>query len=645
MAGRKKTCAAPDCRATFRPHGRQKYCTSTCRERVAKRKQRAEADFENTDVDRSKVDLAVAVETFWTNRYKDIDDQAGEGLIRRGPKYDEFVDSGWPEAIVRGETTQADVAAALGQLAGNISRWTYTWCHDFRRDREQAGWTIDAEDQAAVEGGYRPFVERFHPHVEIRDFDMEWETEIDSVVGNGGQLLLLAPQRHGKTQFLAYYCVRRITENPDIRILWVGKTQGLAEDAVGFVRQLLEDETYCEAVLGPEETFRPPSRGGKWTNTEFTVRQRTRVMRSPTMRALGTGGTTSGRDADLIIIDDPQEREDIDDGATAGDKQRKWFFTTFLARKMPHTGIAYITSRQHPQDIPGTIIEEHADDWRVLTYRAHDPGCPEPEDEPERHTSCVLWPTERPYEFLMHRKRSDELWFECNYQNNPTTEKITLLKPEHVRAATSEQWTAGHFPPGSRLIAGFDPATSKENSSVLWAFDPRTNRCHVVDARKWQTGPMGLVDAMSEWHEKYRCTHWVTEVNLAGGFLGDTQVKTLQQDLGIQIFSHYTDRLNKVDHAGGVTSMIQAVRADPQPIIFPTLDGSEASDGVRELIRQMLAYDAGFGARSKHANDDLVLAAWFPWWRELRKLIQGTGPAKVVTVDNGQFGRNYGWTG
>lgn len=443
------------------------------------------------------------------------------------------------------------------------------------------------------------------------------------------------------TNFLALYCIRRITQDPNIRILWVGRTQDEAADSVGYIRQLLEDEKYTESVLGPGRSFRPPARGKgahSWTDTRFTVSTRERTLRAPTMRAVGIGQTISGRDADLIIIDDPQEREDIDAGATAGIKQKKWFFTTFMSRKMPHTGIAYITSRKHVQDIPGAIIERKKGDWEVKVYHGHDPACLEPEDEPDKHTDCVMWPSERPFSHLMSLKDDDEVWFECNIQNNPTADRLVLTSKEKIAAATSREVMAGHFPPGWSLIAGFDPASGKDNAATLWAYTPKGAQAQIVTSKKFRAGPAGMAEALAEFYDRFHCVQWVTETNWAGGFLEDVRVQKLVREKNIRITPHQT-KGNKTDYSGGVTSMIQTIGAarpdDSQPIIFPTLAGDEDSNGVRELIGELLFYNPD---ANKHAKDDRVLAMWFPWWKKLLDLVGQRSSARAAIVEYDDFG-------
>lgn len=578
--------------------------------------------------------------------YLTAEEQAdGRTRARRGALYEEFL-RGHPDLARRlisdtDPLSVSDVAEVVGTSQSNVSRWLLALREDLATEELQKRWKIDTEDKQALDDGYRSFVERFHPETEVRWYDDEWEDEIDSVVGKGGNLLLLAPQRHGKTNFLSLYCIRRITQDPNIRILWVSRTQDQAAESVGYIRQLLEEQDYTDAVLGPGRTFRPPTRGKgshSWTDTEFTVGTRNRTLRAPTMRAIGIGQTVSGRDADLIIIDDPQEREDIDGGSITGIKQRKWFFTTFMARKMPHTGIAYITSRKHVNDIPAEIIERRADDWRIKEYQGHDTGCLKDERDYEAHTDCVMWPSQRPFEFLMKLKADDEVWFECNIQNNPTADRLVLTSKEKIAKATNPDVMAGHFPPGWSLIAGFDPASGKDNAAVLWAYSPEKRQAQIVTAKKFRPGPAGLSEAIADWYDRFHCVQWVTETNWAGGFLEDVRVTKLVNERGIRIIPHQT-KGNKTDYSGGVTSMIQTIGTEGEngrpPILFPTLASDEDSQGVRALIGELLTYDPD---ANKHAKDDTVLAMWFPWWKKLLDLVGRRPTAREAIVEYDSIG-------
>ena len=86
--------------------------------------------------------------------------------------------------------------------------------------------------------------------------------------------MVLSPPRHGKTALLIHFCVWLIVRNPDIRILWVAKSEEMAEDMVGSVKdELLNNTELIEAFLGPERRYKP-KRGG-WGRLKFRVANRT----------------------------------------------------------------------------------------------------------------------------------------------------------------------------------------------------------------------------------------------------------------------------------------------------------------------------------------------------------------------------------
>jgi len=531
------------------------------------------------------------------------------GSYRRGPKYEAFCETDYPEAILSSEMTNGQVASEYGASHADISRWMAAYLEDRQTGAALKDWTRDEAVDAALMS-YQPFVEHFHPEALIPDFHLEWEQEIDGVVGNGGRLVLLAPQRHGKTEFLIRYCQRRIAADPDICILWVSRAKELAEESVGMLRQLLEDEKFGEAVLGPGQTFRPPARSGKsWTDEKLTVGQRTRIRKSPTVRALGIGGTTSGRDADLIIVDDPQEREDCV-SPTTREKQSRWFMTTLLARKMEKTGIALITSRRHIDDIPGKLIKDHAEDWRTIIYRAHKLGCPKPEADSADHADCILWPELRSHKFLMGQKRADVAFFECNYQNNPSADSLVLIKAEHLERCKDFSRSVGAMPKNAtRYIAGIDPAEAKPVAAVLWAWEP-SGTMHIVDTLEAEPGVRGGRQIVTTWFKKYACREFVVEKNIAQSWWQDKELSDFCARNGIpKVREHYTDRTNKMDPKNGVPSMYNDMRTDPPKITFPYGD-RDSQQQMDRLLRTFLLFDPDH-AGGKHADDDLPMAAWF----------------------------------
>jgi len=507
---------------------------------------------------------------------------------------------GYHPCVTEVEPDPAPDAAIQGRRTVYVVAWTP---HDGRMQ----GWAIDRK-RTVRRGPVR------HDRRTIVDIRPAAEPEPGHciAVDHASQLYLagdrLVPTHN--TEFLIRYCQRRIAADPDICILWVSRAKELAEESVGMLRQLLEDEQFCAAVLGPGEEFKPQARSGKsWTDEKFTVAQRTRVRKSPTVRALGIGGTTSGRDADLIIVDDPQEREDCV-SPTTREKQARWFFTTLLARKMEHTGLALITSRRHIDDIPGKIAKDHAGDWRMVTYRAHKLGCPKPDENSERHDDCVLWPELRSHRFLMGQKRADVAFFECNYQNNPTADSLVLIKAEDLERCKDRGRRIGQAPKGAtRLIAGIDPAEAKPVAAVLWAWCP-DGSMHVVDTMEADPGIRGGRQIVTGWHQKYGCREFVVETNMAQSWWQDRELRDYCSRNGIPtVREHYTSRMNKMDPSHGVPKMFNDMRTQPPKVTFPYAD-RETRDKIDRLLETYLLFDPDY-AGNKHADDDLPMASWF----------------------------------
>jgi hypothetical protein len=523
---------------------------------------------------------------------------------KRGPQYQQFVADGWAEELLAGKWSQYEVAEQTGHPQPTISRWMTAYKVD-RRNHEAR----KSHEREEVFSDLATFTERFFPELDVPGFHREW---IDAIASNGdkkGKLLLLAPQRHGKSEMLIRYCLMRICENPDLSILWVSKTASLAEKMVGQVKATLEHHPeLAEVALGPGLSFKPPRTSGlSWTDSEFTVAARQTVKKTPTMVAIGTGGTLVGLDADEIILDDPQDHIRCM-SPTQRDKDREWFFTDFASRKMEQTALNFIMSRQHIEDLPGIILRDHSEDWDVLTYRAHDPACVFAESKLELHHECVLWPEYRSWKWLFGQKKADESHFERNYMNNPKTDATTYITADEIDLIRDRTRRVGDKPSGSRLIGGIDPAEAKPVAGTLWGYDGIQR--HLIDCGEFSASVVGLREILSTWPARYGVREFAFEKNMAGSWLLDAEVLHLIRSQRLIIHQTYTSRVNKQSNAIGPISMFQRMRSAPPEITIPGAPG-EGLERIDRLVRSWLSFDPDW-AGHKHADDDLVMASWFP---------------------------------
>lgn len=564
----------------------------------------------------------------------------GRASARRGAGYDEFCSTSYPELIAAGKMRITEAADGYGTSAANVSRWMAAYHEDRQAEQLRENWTRDDRAEANLID-FKSFCDRYWPDEPLQPFHVEWADEITANGEEAGKLLLMASQRHGKTSMLWKYAIWRICRDPDLRILWVGKTMGLAEEPIGRIRQEFEHNTkLVDEMFGPSTDMKPPTRSGlSWTNSKMTISQRTKVLSAPTLAALGIGGSILGRDADLIIIDDPIDRASAS-SPTEREAVSEWFLTDFMSRKMPNTSVNYIGSRQHVSDLPGQIIRDHADDWRILVYRAHDPACTIPEDDVEDHTDCVLWPELRPWSWLYQQKKANPAHFERNYQNAPTIDATTFITAKDIDELKDSAQEAGYFPPGSRLVAGIDPAAAKPVAAVLWAYT-RDGKRFLVDAKLATAGTQGVKEVVAEFVDTYGCRTYVVETNgYQGQIMQDEGIKAMRSQLNLRMVPTYTSRINKWDEGAGVVAMLHGLR-DGEKYVLPGSGDAEILQRLEDVYRQWLLFDPDYVGH-KHAQDDLVMASWFPQgemdqWEK-------AATAQVVTVKS-NFGRVYGMVG
>lgn len=253
------------------------------------------------------------------------------------------------------------------------------------------------------------------------------------------------------------------------------------------------------------------------------------------------------------------------------------------------------------------ILQDHADDWRVVTYRAHDPACSKPESKVDLHTDCVLWPEYRSWKWLYGQKKADEAHFERNYMNNPKTDATTYITADDIDKLRDHTRRVGDVPSGCRLVVGIDPAEAKPVAATLWGFDGIHR--HLIDAWEASASVVGMREILSTWPAKYGVREFAFEKNMGTAWLLDTEVKHLIQSQRLHIAQHYTSRSNKQSLAIGPISLFQRMRTEPPEVTIPAGRG-DGLERIDRVVRSWLNFDPDW-ASHKHADDDLTMSSWF----------------------------------
>ncbi len=599
----KKLCYAGGCHRPLPPKAK-KYCSKRCYNRINMQKKRARK---------------AGVEWTQEDDVLEIPSQKTNVQSRRGKVYNDIVESGLAAEIHNKKNTITAVADILGTTVGAVSMAYSAYVEDMKTDLDKETWSIPQVAEKTLED-FDYFRDRYFqteqgiPY-ETPDFHKKWIASIMDAIENGTQHMILSPPRHGKTDLLIHFAVWLICKNPNIRILWVGGNEEIAKNAISSVLDQLEsNELLIEEICGPGAKFKPTSRTGKaWSQSGFTVGTRTVTgIKSPTMVGLGRGGKILSRDCDIIIADDIEDHTSTMQPASR-ENTRSWWTTTLSSRKEEHTAMVVIGSRQHYDDLYSHLLDNES--WSTTVEQAHDIECTLPEDVDD-HSKCMLWASKRTHKWLMDRKRAAETTggraiYEMVYLNVAMPEGLSLFDRVEIEACRDQGRDIGQVPPGTRLIAGLDPASTGYQAAFLWAYNPETNIMHMVDMNNHLGG--GIPEALKiikEWWMKYNLAHWVIEENgFQKAIRQDPSIKDFASGHGIFLEGHETYK-NKFDPMFGVTAM-RPLFAD-KLISLPYL-GFEAQEKVNLYTSQLVYFSSAKNkSKSIGTKTDIVMASWFP---------------------------------
>jgi predicted phage terminase large subunit-like protein len=187
------------------------------------------------------------------------------------------------------------------------------------------------------------------------------------------------PRDHGKSEiFCISYPLRRICEDPNVRILIVQKTATEATKTLGVIKAELESNAplkafyraHWQATVGQADICNQAGnqvvagkKEGAWQQGRIYVK-RTRRGKDPTVEAVGVGGAITGGHFDVIILDDIEDDENTrtDDRIAA---MIEWFTGTIMQLREPQTKMIVVgTLKTNKRDIYQIVRESPV--WDVF---------------------------------------------------------------------------------------------------------------------------------------------------------------------------------------------------------------------------------------------------------------------------------------
>jgi hypothetical protein len=438
-------------------------------------------------------------------------------------------------------------------------------------------------------------------------------------------ILLIAP-RMGKSMTVIHSLINLTIEYPDVRIIYCQGISQTSQKAMGVVMAEMERNEKLKELYGPFQADDRP-----WSHRDgFEVARRTIAAITPTMMPVGINSNVRSLDADIIIIDDPQDLDRAESEATTAKDYSK-ITTEFMTRREPHTPVLMIGS--HLPTLHGDVfvqLEDALEDLQtegqtVLMRKrpAHnlDKCDPQTQDGHVRHESCLEWPEMRDWNFLeSQRALLGEELFEAVYQQEARIPGTRPFPPELVKADRSQ---GGIFDPerswkspmrsclrcGGTLYTtlGFDPAAGegkKASYSALTVLQGciACQNMYLVDYWQRRQSPELHASTIASFAKSFDVSHVRVEVNAYQKALArDDTLRAAAREHGFAIDEWMTDdRKNSPEF--GIPNLARWMRDGLFSV--PAATHQDRQYG-KELERALIRYPV--------KPNDLPMALWLAW--------------------------------
>ena len=277
------------------------------------------------------------------------------------------------------------------------------------------------------------------------------------------RLAISLPPRHSKSELASYLLPAWFLGNfPEKKIMQASHTAELAVNFGRKVRNLVDSELYKD--IYPDVRLQTDSKAaGRWGTNKGGV-----------YNALGVGAGAAGMGADIFIIDDPHNEQDIINGNTdVFDKAWEWYQSGPRQRLQPGGGIIVVHTRWSKKDLIGRLLDyaaknPDADQWEYIEF----PAIFHENEENEQS----LWPEFWPLKELQKIRNTiaPHLWA-AQYMQNPTTAEGALIKKEWW-----QHWPEDDPPQCEYTIMSLDAAQEAHNRAdynavTMWGVFYREN--------------------------------------------------------------------------------------------------------------------------------------------------------------------------
>lgn len=351
----------------------------------------------------------------------------------------------------------------------------------------------------------------------------EW---IDFVRKDDNDCGITAPPAFAKTNWVAIvYSAWYLGHYPDRHVICTSKTGQQVEKISNAVRHTIEFNPRYHAVFPSAR----PNKDIGWGEKEWYLQRANTGDKDPSFFAVGIGGPIMNARADLIIIDDPQDK-----GTSGTPFQREKIISYIkeqvMTRKTKEGRTITIMTRWHQDDVAG-YYKKLGVRWKTLpALRCQD--CGRGRCDCGKKNWRSTWPAEWTARKLLAKKHEDPILFEKIYQGNPRSEENTLFFEEHWNYYNPK----AELPEMALRIVVLDTAQKEEEQNSFSV------------AAHWGKAKRGGYYLLNLWRARVQFTDLVTvtktlyqewmpaEVHIEDKSSGTQLIQALEAETSIPVF-------------------------------------------------------------------------------------------------------------
>jgi len=354
--------------------------------------------------------------------------------------------------------------------------------------------SIDIQDLAVTVSR-----ERFLPFCITIDknFEINWHHRViaehlEKVErGEIKRLIIEMPPRHGKSTlasvlFPAWY----LGKHPEREVITTSYSGELAKKFGGDTRDIFSDAQF-RAVF--DVNLKEDSQAKNLWTTDS----------GGSYTSVGRGGTTTGRGADLLIIDDPFSNREEAESKTIRESVWNWYTSTAYTRLEKGGAVVVIHTRWHTDDLIGRLLEKQeqgGDEWVRIRF----PAIAE-EDEPYRKAGEPLWPEKYDLDALQNIKANVGVYdWNALYQQNPITSETQLFHREWFKYFQDSDLVNKNLLVYATVDLAIGEKEQSDNTAICVFGKERNNpQIYVLDLYAGHLDPLQTIEYLFSIKSKY----------------------------------------------------------------------------------------------------------------------------------------------